>query len=189
MTLKETLENLDGETTKVGLRMEGGLTVEIDGKWKKYGIAPEMWQSVNPGQDAVEVLDVLQALLQAVIANYLKPIEEHWASAGAVVENEAIQTDMAPIEGIADEVRWISPTSFYVHRSQGKQPIAFFKDNAEFEEKGATCFAETFKASGLNLYEIEPGKSYDPADYDIGKVALQMNAKGDWVVAKFGGLL
>ena len=185
MTLQETLEKLDGHATKVGLRLEGGVTVEVDGKWKKYGIAPEMWLALNPEQDPVEAMEVLQATLQAFLANYLKPIEEHYNGLGAkVVEEETVKTEMAPIEGVEDEVEWIMPVSFYVHRSEGKQPVAFFKDEKKYKEKGATAFAKTFKDAGLDLYGLEPGKTYKPEEYNIGKVAVK-----DDKVIRFGGLL
>jgi len=39
--MKSTVEMLKGKVTKVGLRLEGGLTVEFEGKWKKFAIPPE----------------------------------------------------------------------------------------------------------------------------------------------------
>jgi len=52
--MKSTVEKLEGKVTKITLRLEGGLTVEQDGKWKKYAIAPEMTVSVGSEDDFEE---------------------------------------------------------------------------------------------------------------------------------------
>jgi len=78
--MKGTVEKLEGKVTKITLRLEGGLTVEQDGKWKKYAIAPEMTVSVGSEDDFEEQAAALEAHLSAWIGKYLKPIEEHYTA-------------------------------------------------------------------------------------------------------------
>lgn len=182
MTLKETVEKLKGEVTEVSVSVSRKLS---DGAYGSFEVAAALTMKLSPGEDFDDSVDALDAYLTAKVG---QSAQSKAKKVEGTKPEPAPEPDPPPIEGVEDEVEWITPISFYVHRGEGKQPVAFFKDDKKFEKKGVICFASTFKDGGLDLYGIEPGKDYDPADYNIGKVALQ-EIKGTLQVVRFGALL
>lgn len=74
---KALVEKLNGKITKIGLRIEGGGSFEVeDGRWKKYGIAPELFLELNLDADPAEEMEKLKGLIVAEIKAFVGAIEK-----------------------------------------------------------------------------------------------------------------
>ena len=104
MTLQEELKKIDGTVTRIGVRIGGGYTAEVDGAWKKYSGEWEMEAIVNPDQDPVEAAEVLQATCQAFMSKYFKPIESHYASMVAKPLSKQEQIQQAPLKDLTPDM-------------------------------------------------------------------------------------
>jgi len=171
--MKSTVEMLKGKVTTISLRLEGGLTIEHEGKWKKYAIAPEMTVSVGPTDDFEAKAAELEAYISAWIGKYLKPIEEHYAPENPVLHDAPV-APKAPVaqdaQQLVDEDTFVAET-ITVEYTPGGEKRAKVK-GGRWLKYGVTCWPEVLKMPPLE-WDLD---ALDAADYPVsaGVTAIVM---------------
>ena len=191
---QEAAEKLDGMFTEASCQLGGGITIELNGVWKKFYIEPGLVFKLGPTQDAEKALEALKATLQAFVGGYLKPIEEHYASQNAEINGpepgpalheapakSAPREVRTPIDDSGAEYDIFDVASIAVEYSPGGEKRAKVK-GGKWAKFGVMCWPEVLSLEPLewNLDELDAVEYSVPAG--LKAKALMVDGKPKKVV-------